>query len=192
LSPSDKIHALVPVFDWSWWQIYLFALAIDWGAILVIMRFERLGWGLLPGTSIRIGPGNRQFFPSFIYGDLFLPLGIASSAVALRHFNSPEAWYASRWFNWLVLGAGVVISLIFEILAIGGKRFTWKQELAPSKVWHTIAFVLLFYLAVMTVIPLLVTRDPAWAAILAFVGYLGWAICVYLDGKIGPDIRYAH
>lgn len=192
MSPSDKIHALLPIFDWSWWQVFAFCLLVNWGAILVIMRLERLGWGYLPGTRIRIGRGMRQFFPSFIYGDLFLPIGIASSAVILRHFDSPDAWYASRWWNWLVLAAGIAISLLFEVLAVGGKRFTLKQEFAPSKIWHTLVFALLFYLAVMTVIPLFVTHEPTWAFVLALAGYAGWAIAVYLDGKIGPDIRYAH
>jgi hypothetical protein len=181
MSPADKLHSFLPVFNWGWWVIFLFTLLIDWGVVLLIKRFEPLGW-------------KRAYWWSGLYGDIFLPLGIASSAVVLRSFKPYDMWFTSRWWNWLVLMLGILIIFLVEIVFLFKKTqvYTKKQELMPSKLWHTILFPVMFYLSVITIIPLFSAHTPLWAFILALAGYGGWIFTVFHDIVHPPDFHKTH
>jgi hypothetical protein len=176
MTPAEKIQALLPVFNWSWWQVLLVTLIGDWGI------FHILKW---------LDPPHRKSMHWWtnVYGDIFLPVGIASSVIVLRNFDKASSWYASRWWNWLVLIAGAVVVFLIEfviVYKIQGRK-TKHQELSASNLWHTAIFIPMFYLGVVTLIPVLVTHSPAWAFGLAIVGYGGWFLMLVHDNIWPPE-----
>ncbi|HXY18236.1 MAG TPA: hypothetical protein VEH48_02355 [Candidatus Nitrosopolaris sp.] len=179
---SDKLHTFVPVFDWSWWQIFLLTFFIDWLAIHIILYLEPLGIGKPFGKS------KRQHFRSNTYGDIFLPIAVASSIVVARGLNVQDVWYTSRWWNIAVVVFGYMLVIALDVQS----DFTLRQSLTASKLWHTlIAFPIMFYLGVITLIPLISVHKPLWAFILAIFGYLGWLFFVIWDFRKPPDFRFA-
>lgn len=181
MTTSDRLHALIPVLDWNWWQLFLLFLVADWGIILAIKFFEPLGW-------------KRAYWRSSLYGDVLLPAGIASAIVVTQHAELNGQWYASQWWNWVVFGAGWLIILAIEIYLVHPRNghYNWRQIVSPSKLWHTIIFPFMFYFSVITIIPLFMSREPAWAFVLALVGYGGW-LAMYLSDLIWPpDFSRTH
>jgi tellurite resistance protein TehA-like permease len=178
MTPNDKIHALIPIFGWSWWQIFLLTLIADWGIFHILNRLD---------------PPRRKttHWWTNVYGDVFLPIGIASAAVILRDFNHSRGWYASLWWNWLVLGAGVLVIFLVEFVLVYKvqSRKSAHQELAPSNLWHAAIFVPMFYLSVITLIPAAMTRTPEWAFSLAVVGYGGWLASLVHDTIWPPETK---
>jgi hypothetical protein len=176
MMPADKIHALVPVFNWSWWQIFMVTLILDWGI------FHILKW---------LDPPRRKsvHWWTNVYGDIFLPIGIASSTVILRNFSHAESWYSSRLWNWvvLILGAFTVFLVEFVVVFKLQRRKTRHQELSPSNLWHALIFVPMFYVSVIPLIPMFVTHHPGWAFFLAIIGYGGWLLTLIHDNIWPPE-----
>jgi hypothetical protein len=170
MTPAQTIHSILPVFNWSWWQVFIFVFITDW----VIMRILKY---------IEPSEYKSPTWASAKYGDLFLPIGIASSIVVLRGFHNANAWYASIWWNWTVLVMGILINfslrtvILYKIL----HKHNRKQHLAPSKWWHSFIFAVLFYLVVMSLIPLFVIHAPRWAFTLALFGYGIWIATFMYD-----------
>ncbi len=184
MEPSDKINALLPIFNWSWWQVFLFTFVINWLLIHVVIKsFEPLGLGW------PLGKGKRTYWRSALYGDIFLPFGLASSIVVLRNFNSGGAWYTSPWWNWLVIISGFFIIFFLDFRA----GYTKKQYLMPSKLWHMLAvFPTFFYIGTMTLIPLFISHKPIWAFLLTIASYTAWFITVVMDFKNPPNVSLTH
>lgn len=123
-----------------------------------------------------------------MYGDIFLPIGIASSIVVVRQFEHSNAWYVSNLVNWsiLVLGLAIIIFLEFGMEYKIKHKKNKFQVTSPSAIWHAIVFVPLFYLAVISLIPIFVTHKPTWAFILALLGYVAWLTALLHDIKWHP------
>lgn len=141
----------------------------------------------------RLDPPHRKtaHWWTNVYGDIFLPLGIASSAVVLRNFQNTHSWYASRWWNWLVLAAGVLAIFIIEfviVFKVQGRK-NKHQELSLSNLWHATVFIPMFYLSVVTLVPLFTTRRPEWAFTLAVIGYGGWFLTLVHDNIWPPETK---
>ena len=177
----NNLHALLPIFDWNWWQIFLTALVADWGIILVIKYFEPLGW-------------KRAFWRSSLYGDIFLPIGIASAAVVAQGADLAGQWYAGRWFNWLVFATGWLIIIAIEIYLVHPKNghYQWKQIVAPSKLWHSFIFPFMFYASLITLIPLFTHHRPWPMFVLALLGYGVWFSLYITDLVKPPDFSKTH
>jgi hypothetical protein len=173
MSPSTKIHALIPIFNLSFGKIYLITLIIDWGVILLLRYIEPQGL-------------HRAWWWSNIYGDIFLPLGIASSSIVLKHYSYNHSWYSSRAWNWIVLIFGIGLIVFIEGLLLARKKYKPSDLKAYSKIWHSIIFPVMFYLSVITLIPLLVTRKPSIAFAGATAGYTIWLVCVIRDWLVSP------
>ncbi len=181
---AEKLHSIVPAFKWHWWQIWLFAFVINWVIIQIVLKgLEPRKWGPPLGKS------DRVYWWSALYGDLFLPIGIASSIVTLRTFPAHETWYTSFWWNWTVFIGGFVIITLLDAQA----KYTRRQLLMPSRLWHAyIAFPICFYLSLMTIIPMLVTHKPVWAVVLALFGYDVWGFTWVHDVFWPPDASRTH
>ena len=183
MQPADKLHTFVPMFNWSWWQVFLFTFVLGWVAIRVIKGLEPLGW------ERPLKKDGREIWWSGFYGDLFLPIGIASSIVSLRNLGNISSWYTSVWWNWLVIVLGFVVIIALE----SSGNYTKKQLRMPSKLWHTfVAFPIMFYLGLMSVIPLVVIHQPSWAVILAITGYGLWLLTYVHDIVWPPDFTKTH
>jgi hypothetical protein len=170
MTPSQTIHSVLIIFNWSWWQVFLFVLVADWATIRLLRYLE-------PAAA------KRPDWLSGKYGDLFLPFGIASSVVVLQGFHDSGAWFAQPWWNWAVLITGIVVNISLDVVILHRalKKYTLKQELAPSNIWHSLIFIVLFYMVGMTIVPLFSVHSPAWALLLAFFGYGGWGVTLLYD-----------
>lgn len=183
MKPSEKIHSLLPIFNWNWWQIFVVTFFVVWVLGRVIKGLEPLGW------ESPLKKGGRAIWWSGFYGDIFLPIGVASSSVTLRYLHAGSTWYTSVWWNWLglILGYGIIITL--ELTS----KYTTKQLLTFSKLWHTfLAFPLMFYMVFMTAIPLFVVHKPSWAFVLAFIAYGIWGFTYIHDLVRPPDFTKTH
>ena len=177
---SERLGSVVPVFDWSWWQIVLFAFAIDWLAIKILFYFEPLGLGK------PLGKGKRQYWRTHLYGDLVLPFGVASAILVARDLPNQHAWYTSTWWNVTVLLVGFAWIAGLEIWS----KHTLRQLLMPSQLWHTcIAFPLLFYLAGMTIPAFFVVHEPLWAVAVAVGSFTFLGAMQVWDMLDPPDIK---
>jgi len=177
---SERLGSVVPVFDWSWWQIALFVFAIDWLAIKIIFYFEPLGLGK------PLGKGKRQYWRTHLYGDLVLPVGVASCVIIAQGMPSRDAWYTSTWWN-------VVVALLGFVMIAGLERWsghTQRQLVMPSQLWHTfIAFPLLFYITAMTIPAFFAVGKPMWAVVLAVSCYSFLGAMQVWDMLDPPNIR---
>lgn len=173
MSPSTKIHALITVFNLSWGKIYLIALCIDWLMMLLLRYVEPQGF-------------KRPWWWSNIYGDIFLPLAIASSSTVLRQFTYKQTWYTSRAWNWIILLFGIILIIGIESLLLTRSKYKPRDLRAYSKIWHSLIFPVMFYLSVITLIPLIITRKPTTAFMGALIGYLIWLACVIRDWIVIP------
>jgi len=177
---SDKLHSFLPIFNWNWWQLLLFALVIDWLVMMIIAYFSPLGIGK------PFGKGKRQHWKTQLYGDLFLPLGVASSVVVAQGMHATSAWYTSVWWNISIIVLGFAVVIAMEIR--GGH--TRKQAMSLFQLWHTcVAFPILFYLGAMTIVPMFMVHEPILIFCLALVGYTGWEAMVVWDTIKPRDIE---
>lgn len=180
MSISSNIHGLIPIFNWSWWQVFLFAFIADWGVMQILHHYER-------STAFQRPPWN-----SARYGDLFLPIGIASSILVLHNFHNFNSWYSSLLWGWIILISGLTINVTVEWLVLYKRlgKYTRKQLLSPGNIWHTIIFTILFYLSVFSLPMLFIVHRPTWAFITAIFGYAVWtAMLVYDIGHPNGFIR---
>ena len=176
---SEKLHSFLPIFNWSWWQILLFAFAIDWLALMVIAYFSPLGIGK------PLGKGKRKHWKTQVYGDLFLPLGVASSVVVAQGMSTHQSWYTSSWWNIAAVTLGFAIVITMQLRS----GHTSKQASSLFQLWHTyVAFPILFYLGAMTIVPMFIVHQPIWAFALALIGYTGWEAMIVWDTLRPPDI----
>ncbi|MDB5160847.1 MAG: hypothetical protein JWO96_227 [Candidatus Saccharibacteria bacterium] len=183
MQPNDKLHTFVPVFNWSWWEVFLFTFVLGWVAIRIIKALEPLGW------EKPLKRGGREIWRSGFYGDLFLPIGIASSIATLRNLAVNNQWYTGVWWNWTVFVLGFVVIIVLEYSG----NYTRKQLRTPSKLWHTfIAFPIMFYLGLMSIIPLAIIHKPGWAVVLAIFGYGLWLLTYIHDIIWPPDHSKTH
>jgi len=177
---SDRLGSIVPIFNWSWWQIVVFVFAVDWLAIKIIMYFEPLGLGK------PLGKGKRLYWRTHLYGDLILPFGIASSILVARGLPNENAWYTSTLWNLTVVLLGFAWIAALEYWS----KHTFRQLMMPSQLWHTfIAFPLLFYLAGMTVPAFFVVHAPLWAVLAAIASYSFLSVMQLWDMLDPPNIR---
>ena len=156
--------------QWHWWQLFAFTFGLDWVLALIIQRVQPAKFW-------------RPTWKTAIIGDIFLPIGVASSVVAAQAYHNPHVWFMSLWWNWLVLIAGTIITFVEEFIILHKilGKYTLTQELAPSNIWHTLAFIVLFYMTFVSVIPAFLVHSPAWTLLLMCFGYGGWLATLIYD-----------
>lgn len=171
----------LPFFDWNWWQLFSTFLIVDWGIILLIKYFEPLGW-------------KRAYWRSALYGDIFLPIGIASAVIVTQRAQLADTWYVSNWWQLMVFAAGLLIVVSIELYLLHPKHghYSLRQMVAPSKLWHALIFPFMFYCSVITIIPLFTTRAPLWAFGLSLLGYGLWLAMFVTDLLWPPDFNRTH
>jgi hypothetical protein len=113
--------------------------------ILIADYFPVNAWMLLEGHF------GRTRYISFALGDLvLLPMVAGLAAWVLQHRYVASGWYTARWWHFAMLALGYAISIGMELTS----QFNWRQEVSPSKLWHTFIFGLVFYWLAMVAIPL--------------------------------------
>ena len=181
MTTSEALGAIIPIHELPWWQLLL----VLWVLMLVIkfllMRFEPLGW-------------SRSYHRAGTIGDIFLAVAIVLSSQTIGSFSSDNQWFVSNAWNWTVLLVGVctiiVIEIGFHVLIM--RHLSWRQQLAPSKLWHTLLFPLVFYTAVIPLLPMLHSRQPTWVFVCAIVAYAVWFTLLIYDLFRPPDYRKTH
>lgn len=149
-------HTWRPAAVWRWHPLAVaaFVFAIDFGVLLTLRVFEH-GAFFLPW-------GNK----TFLIGDsVFLPLYAGLTAAVVRRGIPDGSLYHHRWWHLAVLGAGVGLALLMDLMTVAQGHTSIFVDFQLSKTYHTCVFGLLFYLLV-SVLPLL-RPYRSWAAALA-------------------------
>jgi hypothetical protein len=167
---SQILHTVVPIFNWQWWQVFLLVLITDWIVIRLIRHLEPAKY-------------KRPQWQSGMYGDLFLPFGVASSVLITQHLANTPVWYTSAVWNWIVAITGLAINFFVRVILNYRvlRKHSRNQLHAPSAYWHSLIFVLVFYIIGMTAVPAVLLHKPTGIFLLAVVGYAGWAITFLYD-----------
>ena len=120
-----------------WWGVFLFVVFIDYGVIRLLMAYEERNFP----------PHNkREMFFSFKANDtIVIPVFLAGCAQTMHHNSNPEGWYTSMEWHVIALILCFAMSIALEIGAVTGLMFTVRQELSPSKLYHTFIFGIMGY-----------------------------------------------
>jgi hypothetical protein len=163
--------------------VLLVTFTICWVVVCIIKGLEPLGW------ESPLKKGGRPIWWSGFYGDIFLPVGVTSSIVTIRHLDGFQTWYTSLWWNWL----GILLGFVIIILLEARGNYTRKQLLTTSKIWHTlVSFPLMFYLTFMSIVPLIVAHQPIQSIIFAIIGYGAWGLTLIHDILKPPNYSKTH
>lgn len=168
---EEGFSGLIPIWDWHPAIVYLFLLGIDFGAILAIRGFIEQNWYLTRWWSYRIGD------------TLGLPLYGAFAAVVVSDVSHPDAFYTQTWWQCLVLGVGVAISVLLQVHNCLTGFYSKEVIFNPSEMYHTVIYGVMFYLVASSVFPLAHTHAPIWATAGAFLGLGIWIVCVMIDSS---------
>lgn len=172
--PSNKMGGLpwLTIFDCEPFVAALIVFAVDFGIICGLMWLE--------GTP----PWERTHYKTFLWNDtIFIPLYVGVAVVVMQSSPTLHGFFTERWWHIGVLCFGFVFSFSLEWDALKNGQYTWKQELSPSKLWHTFVFGIMFYWLVSSIIPVLVavvrvTHGPMLFALIVV------AICGFLYNTI--------
>lgn len=127
-------------------------------------------------------PWARQLAFSFTFNDsIFLPLFAAMAVVIVRQGPVLHGFYTSRTWHYVVLSAGIVLSIATEIQAVIRGQYSVGQEMSPSKLWHTFIYCIMFYWFVSIVFPVIAVHRPRWALVLGALAAAGFVYMLYLD-----------
>jgi len=176
---ADAEGVLLPLLQWSWWQLFLFALLLDWVMPALMYGFNR-------------PEQQRPRWRTGVYGDVALPVAIASGLTVAQHDTSAlPSWYFSGWLQWCLLLAGLATTFLVEYVYLHRirRKYTVAQELAPSNLWHSGIFPVMTYLAILALIPLLYIRQPSWEVALAVAGFAGWLLTLVWDFVWFPEFK---
>ena len=175
-STSEHFGALSPMGElWnaSPRAVFLFVFFIDFGVISALMAFEELR------GQPRLARGR---FLTFIINDtLVIPPFLAVAAYTMQRAGYVEGWYTQPWWHYLALAIGFGLSFGLEAAAIKTGQFTWRQELSPSKLWHTIVFGLMGYWMITGLVASL--SNPASAATDAAI----WGLTICWIAVVAKD-----
>lgn len=161
-----RVRRCLAVWHWHPLAVAAFVLVIDFGVLLALRIFER-GAFYLPW-------GNK----TFLIGDsVFLPLYAAFTAMVVRRGAAPQNLYHRRWWHFAVLGAGIALALLMDLMTVTEGHVSIFARFQLSKTYHTLVFAILFYLLV-SVLPLHRPRRSwmAAAACVALAAYLSIAM----------------
>lgn len=73
--------------------------------------------------------------------------------------------------------------IMTESLHIKRGVYTIKQEFAPSQLYHSFIFGVMFYLVVSILPVIIISRVPIWATIAALVSLAGYALTAAVDAS---------
>lgn len=126
-----ELWELPPLF------VFFVVLGIDYGVISALMKLE---------NAIKMPQTPRQKYLTFRVNDtVVIPPFLALCAWIMQDHPSPQGWYTDRWWHWTALLGSFGLSLVIELLSIKAHIFTWRQEISPSKLYHTLIFGVMGY-----------------------------------------------
>lgn len=172
---EGSFGGLIPIWDWDPVLVYFFLFQIDFGNILLIRGLIERNWYLTRFWSYRIGD------------TLGLPVYGAFSTVVISDINHPNAFYNQIWWQWVVLGVGVVLSPLIQLRAYITRFYSKEVIFNPSEMYHTAIFAVMFYLVASSIFPLVHDHDPMWATVGAFVGLGVWIAGFVYDSTPWQD-----
>ncbi len=181
---SRATGALLPLWDFPPWVIATIVLVLDFGLVNLLMAFPE-------------GQFLRPRWATFLYGDsLFLPLFVFGAALALKRGGvRAGSFFARPLWHWSVLIVGFTLSIAIECQALRTGMYSASQELAPSKLAHTIVFGFIFYFVVSICPFLLITWRPLWPRVTALAALVGFLVTMMVDRRTianGIDTRQLH
>lgn len=160
----------LPIWHWHPLAVGLFVFAIDFGAIVLIRLIER---------TAHIGESSK----TFLIGDsIALPLYMAMAAVVVQQWEPQGSRFYLRW-RWHagLIALGVVLALVVDGAALVAGTESVLAHPTPSKVYHTLVFVPMFYLATSALLPMLTARQPRRAATIGLAGLTAYVALAASD-----------
>lgn len=136
---------------------------------------------------------EKKFYLSewwtYLYGDsIFLPL-YGFFAANILH---TVVLQTSFWWNIAIVFLGLITMLETEFLHLEDKFYNLKQEFLPSQVYHSIIFVVIFYIIGSSLPVMLTIHPPTWSFVWALCAIAGYFIMVIRDYTIKKAIRRSH
>lgn len=126
-----ELWAVAPLF------VFFITLGVDYGMINALMDGE---------DAIKQSKVRRVKYLTFRVNDtIVIPPFLALCAWVMQSHPNPQGWYTERWWHWTALGASLAMSLIVELMSVKDGAFTWRQEIGPSKLYHTLIFGVMGY-----------------------------------------------
>lgn len=159
---------------------FMIALVIDFGMIMFV---------LMPLEETRGRPRRRrQYYATFVINDtVVIPLLLGLCALAMHRHPQPQGWYINSWWHLLVLLSVAFVSYKLEKDAVKAGQFTKEQELSPSKLWHSIIFVVIGYWMVTGTVAALATRGISTLTLGIIFFWAAWALMVFV---MEPHVLY--
>ncbi len=181
---SEKIGAL-PFLGWVYddgpWMAAICMILADFGMIYYLMWMESFHGALRPW--------KRTLYKTFKWNDtIWIPLIMMMVVFILKDAPKLDGWYTSTYWHVFLLAAGFVISFWMEYDALRNGQYTWDQEFAPSKLWHTFVFGIVFYWLLSALVPVIVVHQPLWAVMVLVVG-IG---CVFHNMRLDAIFPIPH
>lgn len=174
---SEKIGGPAPlarIWDLTPEAAGMLIFVLDFGVTCLLM--------ILEGRS----PLHRQLYTTFVLGDaIYLPIYTIIAVVVIDHMPSWQVgrmWYTSPTWHRVVLLAAFAFSIGIELLAVRSGQYTMRQELSPSKLWHTIVFVPVFYWAISSLPFVLHNSPPRWKTV-TFCLLVLWIVAMKVDAR---------
>ncbi len=188
---SHKIGGLPflsDIFDYGPIGAAVIMFIADFGVIYLLMIAEGF-------SKEGVMPWHRSHYKTFLWNDtVFIPLYMFMAAVLLRGEPAHSALYTEGWWHVSLLILGFAISLFLEFGAVKFGQYTMRQELSPSKLWHTFIFGIVFYWLASTIIPVLMAaskQKDLTSGILVAAAIIGFVYNTYRDSYL-PFPKDAH
>ncbi len=123
-----ELWAVAPMF------VFFITLGVDYGVINALMDGE---------DAIKLSKVRRVKYLTFRINDtIVIPPFLALCAWVMQSNPNPEGWYTDRWWHLTALFGSLALSVMAELT---GHAFTWRQQIGPSKLYHTVIFGVMGY-----------------------------------------------
>lgn len=156
--------------------IALFLFCIDFLAILLIRIVLERKFYL------------REWW-TYKYGDsIFLPMYgfFAATILQTSHSTVIQTYF---WWNITLVALGIVLLFGTEYHHVKYKIYTLKQEFLPSQLYHSIIFVVMFYIVGSSLQRVIVIHKPVWSFIGVLIALGGYLLTVIKDYGIEKSFK---
>lgn len=171
-SAYGALPFLGDVWAMPWFMLFIFMLGIDYGVINALMDSE---------SALRPPMVARVKYQTFTINDtIVIPPFLALCGAIMHDHPNPSGWYTDRWWHWVALVVPTLGSIVMEILAVRGGVFTWRQELSPSKLYHTIIFGVMGYWMLTGLVAGLANSHLGYSALALWVLVACWGYVAFI------------
>jgi hypothetical protein len=171
METSETLGLLLPlawVVNHEWWQVWLIALAICPGALIVMGPLLE---------SRRVPLHWKHQFLAFFPANPFLATFVAFSVKAVDEL--PDGWQLGQ--GWNIAGIVIFAIVYVGLTAVDFKVYSIRQMLSPTKFYHNLLYFWYGYLAAMAGISMFASPVSIAQKVLTCIPLALWAACLAKD-----------